>query len=300
YRENGKHYLMLVFQRVRQAALSLGTRDAFFLTLDELLAGRRPNVDSRKADWARYENVHAPLVVTSDGRVFSGRPPTPSADALRGDAASAGVATGRVRVILDPASNAKLEPGEILVAPHTDPGWTPLFPAAAAIVTEIGGVLSHGAVVARELGVPAVVNVADATKILRDGETITVDGTRGEILRGRQEGGSTPIEISSPSLGELAQAEQSEAREVHPDGGGREARRVKDRAPHLARRNLAGERRQGKRDREGGQAAQKPAQTRMAAAKRPNPHEGCRHDRREKENQTDGCRLGHVSPLPIV
>jgi len=105
---------------------------------------------------------------------------SPASGALAGTPASAGTATGTVRVILDPVG-AHLEPGEILVAPSTDPGWTPLFMTAGALVMEMGGVISHGAVVAREYGIPAVVGVPDATTRLRTGETVTVDGSAGTV-----------------------------------------------------------------------------------------------------------------------
>jgi pyruvate,water dikinase len=100
---------------------------------------------------------------------------------LAGTAASAGTVTGAARVILDPAG-AHLEPGEILVAPSTDPGWTPLFMTAGALVMEMGGPISHGAVVAREYGIPAVVGVPDATTRIRTGDTVTVDGAAGTIV----------------------------------------------------------------------------------------------------------------------
>lgn len=108
------------------------------------------------------------------------KPRPASADRLAGTPASAGTATGKVRVVMDPVG-AHLEPGEILVAPSTDPGWTPLFMTAGALVMEMGGVISHGAVVAREYGIPAVVGVADATTRLHDGQSITVDGAAGTI-----------------------------------------------------------------------------------------------------------------------
>src|ERR1041384_8198582 len=92
---------------------------------------------------------------------------------LRGAPASPGVVTGAARVIHDPAG-AHLEPGEILVAPATDPGWTPLFLTAAGLVMEMGGAMAHGAVVAREYGIPAVVGVPGATERLRDGQEVTV------------------------------------------------------------------------------------------------------------------------------
>jgi phosphoenolpyruvate synthase/pyruvate phosphate dikinase len=88
--------------------------------------------------------------------------------------------TERARVILDPGE-ASLEPGEILVAPSTDPGWTPLFLTAGGLVMEMGGPMSHGAIVAREYGIPAVVGVPDATEHIETGQRITVDGSAGEV-----------------------------------------------------------------------------------------------------------------------
>jgi pyruvate,water dikinase len=90
------------------------------------------------------------------------------------------VVTGKARVVLDPAS-AHLEPGEILVAPSTDPGWTPLFLTAGGLVMEMGGPMSHGAIVAREYGIPAVVGVPDATERVETGQRITVDGSGGIV-----------------------------------------------------------------------------------------------------------------------
>lgn len=103
-----------------------------------------------------------------------------SDDVLRGAPASAGTVTAVARVIMDPVG-AHLEPGEILVAPSTDPGWTPLFLTAAGLVMEMGGPNSHGAVVAREYGIPAVVGVPDATSRITSGQTITVDGAAGTV-----------------------------------------------------------------------------------------------------------------------
>jgi len=100
--------------------------------------------------------------------------------ALAGTAASAGTVTAAARVILDPVG-ATLEPGEILVAPSTDPGWTPLFLTAGGLVMEMGGSNSHGAVVAREYGIPAVVGVAGAPRRIRTGQRITVDGSAGVV-----------------------------------------------------------------------------------------------------------------------
>jgi pyruvate,water dikinase len=100
---------------------------------------------------------------------------------LFGLAASSGVVEGRARVLRGPEEIAQLEPGEILVVRTTDVGWTPLFLVAAGVVTELGGPLSHAAIVARELGVPTVVNVSDATRVFRTGDRLRLDGDRGVI-----------------------------------------------------------------------------------------------------------------------
>ncbi len=100
---------------------------------------------------------------------------------MQGTPASAGRITAKARVILNPVG-AHLEPGEILVAPSTDPGWTPLFLTAGGLVMEMGGSMSHGAVVAREYGIPAVVGVTGATEKIQNGQVITVDGSLGKIV----------------------------------------------------------------------------------------------------------------------
>jgi len=100
---------------------------------------------------------------------------------LQGTPASSGRVTARVRVILDPY-NARLEPGEILVAPSTGPGWTPLFLKAAGLVMEVGGAMAHGAIVAREYGIPAVVGVTGATERIATGSRVTLDGTAGTVV----------------------------------------------------------------------------------------------------------------------
>jgi phosphoenolpyruvate synthase/pyruvate phosphate dikinase len=130
-------------------------------------------------------------LLLSDGTEPVGLPPRGAASgaaeeptvpgALSGSPASAGTVTAAARVILDPVG-AHLEPGEILVAPSTDPGWTPLFLTAGGLVMEMGGPNSHGAVVAREYGIPAVVGVPDATLRLSTGQSITVDGGAGTVV----------------------------------------------------------------------------------------------------------------------
>jgi pyruvate,water dikinase len=137
----------------------------------------------RKAEEERNRDVVLP-------EVFRGRPkplrvsdiPLPDGDTLHGLPVSPGRVTGPARVILDPRRDATIEPGEILVAPVTDAGWTPLFVAAAGVVVDIGGTLSHGSTVAREYGLPAVVNVKHGTRMIRTGQTITVDGSQGVVV----------------------------------------------------------------------------------------------------------------------
>ncbi len=100
---------------------------------------------------------------------------------LTGIAGCPGSATGRARVILDPSDPGALEPGDILVAPVTDPSWTPLFVPAAAVVVDVGAQITHAVIVSRELGIPCVVSVTGATRSIPDGATITVDGTNGTV-----------------------------------------------------------------------------------------------------------------------
>ena len=123
-----------------------------------------------------------PRVLLSDGTEpeNTGPAPTSSDGAMVGVAASPGIVTGRARVILDPIG-AHLEPGEILVAPSTDPGWTPLFLTAGGLVMEMGGANSHGAVVAREYGIPAVVGMPLATERISTGDLVTVNGILGTV-----------------------------------------------------------------------------------------------------------------------
>jgi rifampicin phosphotransferase len=118
--------------------------------------------------WARRDEAHRVARATTGTR-------------LTGMGVSPGVARGRVRVVHDPSDPGLLEPGDVLVAPVTDPAWTPLFLVADAVVCDVGARLSHAAIVARELGIPAVVSVADATRRLADGATVSVDGTEGTV-----------------------------------------------------------------------------------------------------------------------
>ncbi|MCA1072744.1 hypothetical protein K9O30_03135 [Clostridium bowmanii] len=140
-------------------------------------------INPRKEEYLHFRKLSEPRVLTSDGEeIKSGykRDNIPEG-ALVATPVSSGVIEGIARVITDP-SKAFINKGEILVAPFTDPGWTPLFINAAALVMEIGGLLTHGTVVAREYGMPAVVGITDATKIIRTGQRIRVDGNAGFVL----------------------------------------------------------------------------------------------------------------------
>jgi len=160
--------------------------DIFFLTLPEArrAAGGEDMRELVAARRATYERERArrriPRLLLSDGTDAEAALVSVG-EGLRGSPASPGVVSGTARVIRSPAG-ARLEPGEILVAPSTDPGWTPLFLTAGALVMEMGGMMSHGAVVAREYGIPAVVGVAGATEQITTGQRVTVDGSAGTVL----------------------------------------------------------------------------------------------------------------------
>jgi len=134
---------------------------------------------------------HIPRVLLSDGTDAEAALVS-ATDGLRGSPASPGVVSGTARVIRSP-QGARLEPGEILVAPSTDPGWTPLFLTAGALVMEMGGMMSHGAVVAREYGIPAVVGLAGATERIVTGQRVTVDGSAGTVILDVEEGPDAPV-----------------------------------------------------------------------------------------------------------
>ncbi|WP_232331062.1 MULTISPECIES: phosphoenolpyruvate synthase [unclassified Thermoactinomyces] len=165
--------------------------DVYYLRLDELIAlledrlkkdEVHERIRSRKASEEIYRKLTPPFVITSEGETFSAviRNEQAPPGALVGIPASAGVAEGYVKVVRR-LEEGKLNKGDILVAPYTDPGWTPLFHSAKALVTEVGGMMTHGSVVAREYGIPAVVSVENATRILKDGQYVRVDGTNGYV-----------------------------------------------------------------------------------------------------------------------
>jgi pyruvate,water dikinase len=199
YRETGKHYVVMVVDLFRKRVLRvadtfvaegrLDTRDQVFgLTIDDIDRARAdPSLDLRTLFGERTRLIdrfrgrhRVARVIDSRGRIYEPPRTADSAGELAGVSISPGVARGRARVLHHPAEQALL-PGEILVARATDPGWTPLFIGAKAIVLEIGGALQHGAVVAREYGLPCVSGVVGATDILKDGQMIEVDGSHGVV-----------------------------------------------------------------------------------------------------------------------
>ncbi len=161
--------------------------DVWYLRKDELfdlLASREaptPDIDSRRRDHERFTQLDAPPLLTSEGEA-----PTAAvthdvgADTLVGTGVSSGVVEGTAQVVFDP-SETTLEPGEILVAPSCDPGWTPLFLNAAGVVTDVGGRMTHGALVAREYGLPGVMSVRKATSRIETGQRIRIDGSQGTV-----------------------------------------------------------------------------------------------------------------------
>ncbi|MDN7241554.1 phosphoenolpyruvate synthase [Planococcus sp. N028] len=166
------------------------TEDIFYLSLEEFIALlengnavlKEGTIEARKRKNLLDQKLRSPRILTSDGEMLNGRPVVEGGPegAIIGSGVSAGVVEGIARVVLQP-EDAKLNRGEILVAPFTDPGWTPLFTSAVGLVTEVGGMMTHGSVVAREYGIPAVVGVDNATELIKDGEWIRVDGTQGFV-----------------------------------------------------------------------------------------------------------------------
>ncbi len=183
-----KQALLEEAERLVGAGVLRATDDIFYLTLQELRdVVRTHHVDaaliSQRRDAFRVnQSLTPPRVLTSEGEIITGsyRRDDLPAGALIGLAVSAGTIEGRARVILDMA-DAEVEPGDILVTAYTDPSWSPLFVAVTGLVTEVGGLMTHGAVIAREYGLPAVVGVERATELIRDGQRIRVHGTDGYV-----------------------------------------------------------------------------------------------------------------------
>jgi rifampicin phosphotransferase len=183
-----KQALLAEAGRLVQAGVLRDREDIFYLTLPEFAGVVRAQhmdhqvIRHRRDAFASYQALTPPRVLTSDGEAVAGayRRADVPAGALAGLPVSSGIIEGRARVVTDMAS-ADLAPGDILVTAHTDPGWSPLFVAIAGLVTEVGGLMTHGAVIAREYGLPAVVGVQEATRLIRDGQRIRVNGTRGYV-----------------------------------------------------------------------------------------------------------------------
>ena len=199
YREYPKYVIVSRYLAYKQALLEEAERlvqahvlgekeDVFYLTFQEFHDVVRANrvddqlVRRRKHAFRSYRALTPPRVLTSDGEVVAGayRRDDVPAGALVGLPVSTGIVEGRARVIHDMAE-ADLEAGDILVTAHTDPSWSPLFVAIAGLVTEVGGLMTHGAVIAREYGLPAVVGVEQATRLIRNGQRIRVHGTDGYV-----------------------------------------------------------------------------------------------------------------------
>ena len=183
-----KRAMLAEADRLVRAGVLSEREDIFYLRFDELQDVVKTRavdaglVQERKDAWRHYETLTPPRVFTSDGEVVTGtygRVDVP-ADALVGLPVSAGIVEGRARVVHD-VGDADLEPGDILVTAFTDPSWTPAFVAITGLVTEVGGLMTHGSVIAREYGLPAVVGVEGATRHIADGQRIRVDGTDGFV-----------------------------------------------------------------------------------------------------------------------
>jgi rifampicin phosphotransferase len=183
-----KQALLKEAERLVQAHVLREKEDIFYLSLQELHdVVRTHRVDDelirrRKDAFRSYQALTPPRVLTSDGEAIAGsyRRDNAPPGALIGLPVSSGTIEGRARVVLDVAE-AELEPGDILVTAYTDPSWSPLFVAIQGLVTEVGGLMTHGAVIAREYGLPAVVGVEHATRLIRDGQRIRVHGTDGYV-----------------------------------------------------------------------------------------------------------------------
>jgi phosphoenolpyruvate synthase/pyruvate phosphate dikinase len=183
-----KQALLEEAERLVQARVLREKEDIFYLRLQEFHEVVRTNqvddqlISRRKDAFGSYQALTPPRVLTSDGEAVTGmyRRADVPAGALTGLPVSAGTIEGRARVILDMAE-ADLEAGDILVTAYTDPSWTPAFVAIKGLVTEVGGLMTHGAVIAREYGLPAVVGVEHATRLILDGQRIRVHGTDGYI-----------------------------------------------------------------------------------------------------------------------
>ncbi|MCL2337150.1 MAG: phosphoenolpyruvate synthase [Firmicutes bacterium] len=199
YREYPKYFLVRCNWVIKQAMLHEAAQlvqkgvlqvkeDIYYLFFEELQEVVRTGrldyglIAKRKAEYQIYERLTPPRVMTSDGEVVFGAYDTANMPpgALAGIPVSAGVIEGRARVMLK-MEDARVEQGDILVTTYTDPSWTPVFVSIKGLVTEVGGMMTHGAVVAREYGLPAVAGVENAVRLIKDGQKIRVNGTEGYV-----------------------------------------------------------------------------------------------------------------------
>jgi rifampicin phosphotransferase len=205
-RERSKTTIVRVIHEARLATAELGHRfvtqrklrdagDIYMLFVDELIelvAGNLPEVtelvEARAAYRVWLSSIEPPFIISGHAEANTRWPrrtghgaPLSAGDVIKGVAGSAGVAYGRTRVITDPSEPGAFEPGDIVVAPVTDPSWTPLFVIAAAVIVDVGALLSHAVIVSRELGIPCVVSSLDASKRIPDGSLVAVDGDAGTV-----------------------------------------------------------------------------------------------------------------------
>jgi phosphohistidine swiveling domain-containing protein len=191
--ESSRSLFQEIGRRLVERGILEQQTDVYHCSMPELTAilagywdgtGLKLLVADRKDLREEYSQLDPPDVIIDEVP----QPPVQSLEThgqvLKGLGVASGQASGLARIVHHPGENTKLQPGDVLVAPSTDPGWTPLFLRAKALVMEVGGYLSHGAIVAREYGIPAVVNVPGVMKTLHDGEPLTVDGDEGKVYRG--------------------------------------------------------------------------------------------------------------------
>jgi phosphoenolpyruvate synthase/pyruvate phosphate dikinase len=183
-----KQALMKEAEKLMEVNVIHEKEDVYFLSFEEFREAVRTLklddqiINKRKEEYKLHKQLTPPRVMTSDGEIITGtykRKNLP-ADAIVGLPVSSGIVEGRARIILN-MEDARLEDGDILVTAFTDPSWTPLFVSIKGLVTEVGGLMTHGAVIAREYGLPAVVGAENVTKLIKDGQRIRVNGTDGYV-----------------------------------------------------------------------------------------------------------------------